>query len=511
MNDKLNRFTQQLGDNAPLAPDLENQTFTTTSEVRGPATGLRVGIALGVVAALAVGLIVANRDDSPTAVVPANELDAEQSADGVATISKAVASVLPEGFKISAVEHSQEQQLNITAASPDGVVLFIKAILTSSGAVEPTTEPQGTGSVAELTVPVPTMAPGSVRHQTVLTNPGDTIQNIADALSVSVSQLAEQYGWSETYVFDSSVYVGWVDPTTVSDDCLVAPCVRYLNGDVVTVYTIAEELGIPGAALAAYNGLALDQPVATNFPIVLPTVEETASMTGLTVGAPSDPTSTLPYPYLSGIADSDALYVEIQRLAPNESSNDDSLSQKVHDALLSLNTPDQTLQDIIDSIVLIPTQPGFASIEEGATFRSLTLTQATSFADGSFSYVMFTASDGSSAKGMMIRLPATAIADSVTTDDNGVIVAIRSNETTTCIVWLVDAQSIGATEVEVAALAAEELDYSPLVSDVTPMTTPPTSEIPVFTEAPVDTFAPVETTAVPVDTPPAPISTVPTP
>jgi hypothetical protein len=112
---------------------------------------------------------------------------------------------------------------------------------------------------------------------------------------------------------------------------------------------------------------------------------------------------------------------------------------------------------------------------------------------------MFTASDGSSAKGMMIRLPATAIADSVSTYDNAVIVAIRSNETTTCIVWLVDAQSIGATEVEVAALAAEELDYSPSVP----------SEIPVFTEAPVDTFAPVNTAA-PVDTesPASPDSTV---
>ena len=489
MNDKLNRFTQQLGDNAPLAPDLENQTFAVAADGRGSATGMRVGIALGIVAALAVGLVVANRDSSPKAVVAADELAAEQSAAGEAIISSTVASVLPEGFKISAVEHSQEQQLNITAASPDGIVLFIKAILTGSGAVVSDTEPQGTGSLAELTVPVPSMAPGSVRHQTVLTNPGDTIQNIADALSVSVSQLAEQYGWSETYVFDSSVYVGWVDPSTVSEDCLVAPCVRYLNGDVVTVYTIAEEIGIPGAALAAYNGLALDQPVATNFPIVLPTVEETASMTGSTVGAPSDPTSTLPYPY-SGIADSDALYVEILRITPNEFSNDDSLSQKVHDALLSLNTPEQTLQDIIDSIVLIPTLPGYASIEEGTTFKSLTLTQATSFADGSFSYVMFTASDGSSAKGMMIRLPATAIADSVSTDDNGVIVAIRSNETTTCIVWLMDAQSIGATEVEVAALAAEELDYSPLVAGTTPMTTPPTIEVPAVTEAPVDTAAP---------------------
>ena len=492
MNDKLNRFTQQLGDNAPLAPDLENQTFTTTSEVRGPATGLRVGIALGVVAALAVGLVVANRDDSPSAVVPANELNAEQSADGIATISKAVASVLPDSYVVASVEHPQEQQLNITAASPDGVVLFIKAILTSSGAVVSDTEPQGTGSVAELTVPVPTMAPGSVRHQTVLTNPGDSIQNIADALSVSVSQLAEQYGWSETYVFDSSVYVGWVDPSTVSEDCLVAPCVRYLNGDVVTVYTIAEELGIPGAALAAYNGLALDQPVATNFPIVLPTIEETMSMTGATVGDVSDSTT----PAVVGIAQDKDLSVTIERFALDDQSLDDALTQKVHDALFALNTPEQTLQSIVDSIILIPTQPGFASIEEGTTFTSLTLTQATSYAYGSFSYVMFTASDGSSAKGMMIRLPATAIADSVSTDENGVIVAIRSNETTTCIVWLVDAQSIGATEVEVAALASEELDYSPLVIDATPMTTPTTYEVPVLTEAPVDTLAVITTSTI---------------
>ena len=493
MNDKLNRFTQQLGDNAPLAPDLENQTFTTTSEVRGPATGLRVGLALGVVAALAVGLVVANRDDSPSAVVPANELNAEQSADGIATISKAVASVLPDSYVVASVEHPQEQQLNITAASPDGVVLFIKAILTSSGAVVSDTEPQGTGSVAELTVPMPSMAPGSVRHQTVLTNPGDTIQNIADALSVSVGQLAEQYGWSETYVFDSSVYVGWVDPSTVSEDCLIAPCLRYLNGDV-TVYSLAAEIGIPGPALAAYNGLALDRPSIENFPIVLPTIEETISMTGATAGDVSD--STSPTPAVVGIAQDKDLSVTIERFALDDQSLDDALTQKVHDALFALNTPEQTLQSIVDSIILIPTQPGFASIEEGTTFTSLTLTQATSYAYGSFSYVMFTASDGSSAKGMMIRLPATAIADSVSTDENGVIVAIRSNETTTCIVWLVDAQSIGATEVEVAALASEELDYSPLVIDATPMTTPTTYEVPVLTEAPVDTLAVITTSTI---------------
>lgn len=488
MNDKLNRFTQQLGDNAPLAPDLENQTFAVANEGRGSATGLRVGIALGVIAALAVGLVVANRDSSPKAVVTADEL----AADGVATISKAVASVLPEGFKVSAVERPQEQTLNITAASTDGVVLLIKATLTASTDTEIATP--ATDSVIDSTViPAATMAPGSVRHQTVLTNPGDTIQNIADALSVSVAQLAEQYGWSENYVFDSSVYVGWVDTGITSNDCLFAPCVRYLS-DRTTVESVATELGIPPQALASYNGFGLDHPVASNFPIVLPTIEETMSMTGATVGVSSD--STLPESATIEIAENKDLSVTIERFAIDDQSLDDSLTQKAHDALLALNSPEQTLQSIVESIVLTPTQLG--SNGEGEAFRSLKLAQAGSFVDGSFSLLRFAPTDGSNAHGMMIRLPATAIADSVSANENGVIVAIRSNETTTCIVWLVDAQSIGATEADVAALANEGLGLAPSEEVVTETTAIPPA--PAITEAPVDTEVPA-----------SPDSTVPTP
>ena len=485
MNDKLNRFTKQLGDNAPLAPDLENQTFAAATEVRGPATGLRVGVALGVVAALAVGLVVANRENSPTAVVSANE----QSAVGEALISKAVASALPEGFSVSSVERPQEQQLNITAASTAGVVLFIKAILTSSGAVEPTTEPQGTGSVAELTVPEPSMAPGSVRHQTVLTNPGDTIQNIADALSVSVGQLTNLYIWPTDYVFDSAVYVGWVDPSTVSEDCLIAPCLRYLS-DKITVESAAAELGIAPQALAAYNGFGLDHPVASNFPIVLPTVEETMSMTGASVG--SVPDTTFPESATIDTSESDGLSVSIQHYALNNWVVDELLGTDVTNALLKLNTPEQTLQSIVESIVLKPSSVEIVSFSEGEAFRSLKLAQAGSFVDGSFSLLRFVPTDGSNAHGMMIRLPATAIADNVSTDENGVIVAIRSNETTTCIVWLVDAQSIGATEADVAALANEGLGLAPSEVGVTETTT--ALSIPLASDAPASTEAPVGST-----------------
>jgi hypothetical protein len=489
MNDKLNRFTKQLGDNAPLAPDLEKQSFVAASEVRGPATGLRVGIVLGVVAALAVGLVVANRDNSPTAVVPSNDLADEQSATGEAIISKTVTSVLPEGFQISAVERPQEQTLNITAASPEGVVLLINAVLTASTETD-ITVPATTPVIDGTEIPTVTMAPGSVRHLTVLTNPGDTIQIIADALSVGVSQLAELYGWSETYVFDSSVYVGWVDPSTTSQDCLIAPCMRYLS-DKITVESVATELGIAPQALAAYNGFGLDQPVASNFPIVLPTVEETMSMTGATVGDVSD--STIPESANTESAseilvDSEGLSISIERLALDDLLIEDWLTRNIHDALLSLNNREFSLQSIFDTIPLAPINQTRISLTPAETMGTLGPWYGESRGTISFLFAGPTA--------MLIELPATAIADKVSTDENGIIVAIRSNETKTCIVWLVDGETVGATEADVAALATECLSLAPSELGITNTTTavsiPLASEAPAITEAPVDTDPPAE-------------------
>lgn len=484
MNDKLNRFTQQLGDNAPLAPDLENQTFAVAADGRGSATGMRVGIALGIVAALAVGLVVANRDSSPKAVVAADELAAELPVDGIATISKAVASVLPDSYVVASVERPQEQTLNITAASTDGVVLLITAALMgsdTSGASPPTSPPAP--SIADGTeIPAATMAPGSVRHLTVLTNSGDTIQNIADALSVSVSQLAEQYGWSETYVFDSSVYVGWIDPGTTSDDCLIAPCVRYLS-DRTTVESVATELGIPPQALASYNGFGLDHPVAAMFPIVLPTVEETISMTGATVGASSDSSTPDSFNVKSPseiLVNSEGLSISIERLALDGLLIEDWLTRNIHDALLSLDDREFSLQSIFDTIPLAPIDQTNISFTPGETLGTLGPWYGQSRGAISIAFAGPT--------GMFIKLPAAAIADSVTTDDNGVIVAIHSNETTTCIVWLVDAQSIGATEADVAALANEGLGLAPSEEVVTETTVIPPA--PAITEAPVDTATP---------------------
>jgi hypothetical protein len=90
----------------------------------------------------------------------------------------------------------------------------------------------------------------------------------------------------------------------------------------------------------------------------------------------------------------------------------------------------------------------------------------------------------------------------VSTDENGIIVAIRSNETKTCIVWLVDGQTIGVTEADVAALATEGLNLAPSELGITDTTTAVSIPLaPAITEAPVDTDPPAES---PTSTIPAP-------
>jgi hypothetical protein len=190
------------------------------------------------------------------------------------------------------------------------------------------------------------------------------------------------------------------------------------------------------------------------------------------------------------------LSVFIQRYALSDWVLNESLSTSIQEALLALNTPERTLQSIVDSIILKPSYSGVASFPGFGTFQRLELTQSESFVSGSFSLARFTTTDGSSARGLVICFPTTTIADTVSTDENGIIVAIRSNETKTCIVWLVDGETVGATEADVAALATECLSLAPSELGITDTTTavsiPLASEAPAITEAPVDTDPPAE-------------------
>ena len=274
---------------------------------------------------------------------------------------------------------------------------------------------------------------------------------------------------------------------------------RYLS-DRTTVESVATELGIPPQALASYNGFGLDHPVAAMFPIVLPTIEETISMTGATVGASSDSTTPGSFNVKSPseiLVNSEGLSISIERLALDGLLIEDWLTRNIHDALLSLDDREFSLQSIFDTIPLAPIDQTNISFTPGETLGTLGPWYVQSRGAISIAFAGPT--------GMFIKLPAAAIADSISTDENGVIVAIRSNETTTCIVWLVDAQSIGATEADVAALATEGLSLAPSEVGVTETTTalsiPLASDTPASTEAPVDTEAPTT----------EPDSTIPTP
>ena len=211
-------------------------------------------------------------------------------------------------------------------------------------------------------------------------------------------------------------------------------------------------------------------------------------MTGATVGAIND--STIPGSFnvkspSEILVNSEGLSISIERLALDDLLIEDWLTRNIHDALLSLNDREFSLQSIFDTIALAPIDQTNISFTPGETLGTLGPWYGQSRGAISIAFAGPT--------GMFIKLPAAAIADSISTDENGIIVAIRSNETTTCIVWLVDAQSIGATEADVAALATEGLSLAPSEVGVTETTTalsiPLASDAPTITEAPVDTEA----------------------
>jgi hypothetical protein len=214
-------------------------------------------------------------------------------------------------------------------------------------------------------------------------------------------------------------------------------------------------------------------------------------MIGATVGDVSD--STIPESANTESAseilvDSEGLSISIERLALDDLLIEDWLTRNIHDALLSLNNREFSLQSIFDTIPLSPINQTRISLTPGETLGTLGPWYGESRGTISFLFAGPTA--------MLIELPATAIADKMSTDENGIIVAIRSNETKTCIVWLVDGQTIGVTEEDVAALATEGLSLAPSELGITDTTTavsiPLAPEAPAITEAPVDIDPPAE-------------------
>jgi hypothetical protein len=96
MNDKIRRFTTQLSDAAPLAPELDGRALPAS---RTPLTAMRVGIAVAVVGVLGVVALTVTGSEDRASVVPASG-----SADDVAAISDAIQAALPGGFRLEFVE-----------------------------------------------------------------------------------------------------------------------------------------------------------------------------------------------------------------------------------------------------------------------------------------------------------------------------------------------------------------------------------------------------------------------
>ena len=117
MNDKIRRFTTQLSDAAPLAPELDGRALPAS---RTPLTALRVGIAVAAVGVLgAVALTVAGSEDRAS-VVPASG-----PVDDVAAISDAIQAVLPNGFRLEFIERRDSPD---AAPSPAAVPAHAVAI-----------------------------------------------------------------------------------------------------------------------------------------------------------------------------------------------------------------------------------------------------------------------------------------------------------------------------------------------------------------------------------------------
>ncbi len=118
MNDKIRRFTTQLSDAAPLAPELEGRTIP---ERRSPLTATRIGLAVATVAVLGAVAVMVNGGDDRSSVIPASG-----DADAVAVLSGAIEASLPAGFRLMVVERRDDNSGHAVAVNDRLEVLDIE-------------------------------------------------------------------------------------------------------------------------------------------------------------------------------------------------------------------------------------------------------------------------------------------------------------------------------------------------------------------------------------------------
>ena len=127
MNDKIRRFTTQLSDAAPLAPELEGRTipvsgspFARSPLISSPITALRIGVAVAAVGVLGLVAVIVSANDDRGAVTPASEMTGEAAA-----IFDAIQEVLPDGFNLEFIERRDSPD---AAPSPASVPAHAVAV-----------------------------------------------------------------------------------------------------------------------------------------------------------------------------------------------------------------------------------------------------------------------------------------------------------------------------------------------------------------------------------------------
>ena len=119
MNNKIHRFTTQLSEAAPMAPELESGARSISP--RPSIMAVRLSLAAAVLALVGVVAVVADDRGDREAVVPASD-----AVDSEAVIRAAVTDVLPADFRVVVVESLDVRSGHVVAVSDRLDVLDIQ-------------------------------------------------------------------------------------------------------------------------------------------------------------------------------------------------------------------------------------------------------------------------------------------------------------------------------------------------------------------------------------------------
>jgi len=263
MNDKISRFSSQLGGAAPMPPELE---FRPVPEPRSPLTAVRVGIALAGIATLAAVGVLATRDSNDRqSVAPA--------AASTGSIGDAVSAALPAGFALQYVERGGNPSVaHAVAVNTQFDVLDIEIVATGEG-LPADTNPDSTVLPPDIT-PTPSCATEWPNCNDVLVgaNPPST-EAPADVTPISTHppvdcQNIDSPETDPLCVLDANgeyTYATTAPEPSASTGCIVyAPSTDEVPPTLPTDCTVVVDPTLPAMTVPAFtNDMAVPDGVQT--------------------------------------------------------------------------------------------------------------------------------------------------------------------------------------------------------------------------------------------------------